>query len=90
MIVNVIYKFNDNQHKCMNIFQFFQILEHPYEKEFLQTLQTLVLAERLNFKNLIYNLTSNLTEEDLDMLYNYANREEQYGNESDEYGDLKV
>merc|ERR1712184_166725 len=50
----------------------FQILEHPYEKDFLQTLQDLVMVERLNLKNMIYNLTSNLTDDELDLLYNYA------------------
>ena len=62
----------------------FQILEHPYEKEFLQTLQDLVLVERLNLKNLIYNLTSNLTDEDLFLLQEYANRD------SEEENTLKV
>ena len=53
----------------------FQVLEHPNEKEFLETLQELLFAHRRNFQNLIYNLTSNLTEEELDLLYNYANSE---------------
>ena len=49
-----------------------------------------MLEERMNFKHLIYNLTSNLSEQDLNILYDFANREEQ--NETidfEEYGDLK-
>ena len=52
----------------------FQVLEHPYEKEYLQTLQTLVLEERENFLNLIYNLTNDLDEAELDELYKYAHQ----------------
>ena len=65
-------------------------MEHPYEREFLQTLQQLVLDERVNLKTLIYNLTSNLTDDDLDLLYEYANRERIFANSSDDETALKV
>ena len=75
---------------CFCNFQMFQFFEHPYEKEFAQTLQTLVLAERINLKNMIYNLTSNLSEEDLDLLYECANMDQRYANSSDDYAARKV
>ena len=51
---------------------------------YLQELQDLVLLERLNLKNMIYNLTSNLKDEDLDILYDYANMERRFANTTDE------
>ena len=71
-------------------FQMFQFLEHPFEREFLQTLQDLVLVERFNLKNLIYNLTSNLSDEDLDLLYDCANMDQRYANSTDDYAARKV
>ena len=71
-------------------FQIFLALEHPYEKMYLQELQDLVLLERLNLKNMIYNLTSNLKDEDLDILYDYANMERRFANATDEEGVRKV
>ena len=71
-------------------FQIFLALEHPYEKMYLQELQDLVLLERLNLKNMIYNLTSNLKDEDLDILYDYANMERRFANATDEESVRKV
>ena len=65
-------------------------MEHPYEKMYLQELQDLVLLERLNLKNMIYNLTSNLKDEDLDILYDYANMERRFANATDEESVRKV
>ena len=65
-------------------------MEHPYEKMYLQELQDLVLLERLNLKNMIYNLTSNLKDEDLDILYDYANMERRFANTTDEESVRKV
>ena len=62
----------------------FMVLEHPNEKEQLQKLRKGVLDERAKFLEFTYNLTSNLTQQDLDCLYKYANRAI---NESGEYTD---
>ena len=55
-------------------FQLFQLFEHSHEKELLQKHQEKLIGDRENLTNTIYNLTSNLTDEELDLLYNYANR----------------
>ena len=58
----------------------FQILEHPNEVEVLQFLRDVAVEERKNFTNLIYDLISNLEEQnleeqDLEILHQYANGE---------------
>jgi hypothetical protein len=49
----------------------FQMLEFPVEEEKMTTLLDLVVTERENFINLIFNLTSKLTEDELGILETY-------------------
>lgn len=53
--------------------QMFLVLEHPNEKERLLLFQKLVLNEREIFLNLVFNLTSTLSSEELDLLNDLVN-----------------
>ena len=57
----------------------FLILEHPNEKEKMLTFQKLVLNEREIFLNLVFNLTSTLSSDELQLLNEIVN---------DNYNDL--
>jgi len=51
----------------------FQLIEHPFEKDKLSTLQDLVITERENLLNLIFNVTSQMTEYELIVLRAFVN-----------------
>jgi len=51
----------------------FQVIEHPFEHDKLSTLQDLVLAERENLLNLIFNLTSKMSDYELKVLRAFVN-----------------
>jgi len=51
----------------------FQVIEHPFERDKLSTLQDLVITERENLLNLIFNLTSKMTDHELKVLRAFVN-----------------
>ncbi len=57
----------------LNFFQIFQLLEFPVEQDKLTTLRELVIDQRENFINLVFNLTSQLNDEELEALETYIN-----------------
>ena len=49
-------------------FQIFQLLEFPDEKNRMTTLQELTMLQRENFLKLVFNLTSDLNDDEIEAL----------------------